>query len=52
MRVPTSVRIPKALLRAVDQRAGALKVSRNKLIVQSLEREVATGADWPPVLRP
>ena len=45
--MPTSVHIPKALLRAVDQRARALKVSRNKFIVQALEREVTAGADWP-----
>ncbi len=46
--MPTSVHIPKALLQAVDQRARALKLSRNKLIVQALEREVTGGADWPP----
>lgn len=46
--MPTSVHIPKALLRAVDQRARALKLSRNKLIIQALEREVTAGADWPP----
>ena len=45
--MPTSVHIPKALLEAVDRRARALKVSRNKLIVQALEREVTAGADWP-----
>jgi predicted transcriptional regulator len=44
----TSVHIPKALLQAVDRRARALKVSRNKLIIQALEREVTAGADWPP----
>lgn len=46
--MPTSVHIPKALLDAVDQRAQALKLSRNKLIIQALEREVTAGADWPP----
>ena len=45
--MPTSVHIPKALLEAVDRRARALKLSRNKLIVQALEREVTAGADWP-----
>ncbi len=44
----TSVHIPKSLLEAVDQRARALKVSRNRLIIQALEREVTAGADWPP----
>ena len=43
----TSVHIPKPLLEAVDRRARALKMSRNKLIVQALEREVTGGADWP-----
>ncbi len=43
----TTVHIPKALLDEVDRRARALKVSRNKLIVQALEREVTGGADWP-----
>ncbi len=43
----TSVHIPKALLEAVDRRARALKVSRNRLIVQALEREMTAGADWP-----
>jgi predicted transcriptional regulator len=45
--VATSVHIPKALLEAVDRRAKALNVSRNKLIIQALEREVTGGADWP-----
>jgi hypothetical protein len=39
------VHIPKPLLEAVDPRARALKVSRNKLIVQALEREVTAGAE-------
>ena len=46
--MPTSVHIPKPLLQAVDRRARALKISRNKLIIQALEREVTAGADWPP----
>lgn len=45
--MPTSVHIPKPLLEAVDRRARALKVSRNRLIIQALEREVTAGADWP-----
>jgi len=36
------------LLQAVDRRARALKMSRNRLIIQALEREVTAGADWPP----
>jgi predicted transcriptional regulator len=46
--MPTSVHIPKPLLAAVDQRARALKISRNRLIVQAIEREVTQGADWSP----
>lgn len=46
--MPTSVHIPKALLIAVDRRARALKISRNRLIVQALEREVTEGSKWSP----
>jgi len=46
--MPTSVHIPKPLLVAVDRRARALKISRNRLIVQALEREVTEGANWSP----
>jgi hypothetical protein len=46
--MPTSVHIPKPLLVAVDRRARALKISRNRLIVQALEREVKGGGDWSP----
>jgi predicted transcriptional regulator len=46
--MPTSVHIPKPLLVAVDRKARALKISRNRLIVQALEREVTQGANWSP----
>jgi metal-responsive CopG/Arc/MetJ family transcriptional regulator len=46
--MPTSVHFPKTLLVAVDRKARALKISRNRLIVQALEREVAQGTDWSP----
>ena len=46
--MPTSVHIPKPLLVAVDRRARALKISRNRLIVQALEREVTEGTSWTP----
>ena len=46
--MPTSVHIPKLLLVAVDRRARALKISRNRLIVQALEREVTEGSSWSP----
>jgi hypothetical protein len=44
--MPTSVHIPKPLLLAVDRRARALKISRNKLIVAALERELSQGSTW------
>ena len=44
--MPTSVHIPKPLLVAVDRKARALKISRNRLIVQALEREVTQGSAW------
>lgn len=44
----TSVHIPKPLLEAVDRRARALKISRNRLIVKVLEREMGGGAGWSP----
>ena len=46
--MPTSVHIPKPLLIAVDRKARALKISRNRLIVQALEREVTEGSSWSP----
>ncbi len=44
----TSVHIPPPLLAAIDRRAKRLRVSRNRLIVRALERELTAGADWPP----
>ncbi len=44
----TSVQIPKPLLEAIDRKARALKLSRNRLIVRALEREVGPGSDWSP----
>lgn len=42
----TSVHLPKPLLEAVDRRARVLKISRNRLIVQALERELAGTSEW------
>jgi len=44
--MPTSVHIPKPLLEAVDRRARSLKISRNRLIVRALERELSGGPGW------
>ena len=46
--MPTSVHIPKPLLDAVDRRAKALNISRNRLIVKALERELSQPSDWSP----
>ncbi len=42
----TSVHIPKRLLDAVDWRAKSLGLSRNRLIIKALERELADEAQW------
>ena len=42
----TSVHLPKPLLDAVDRRARALRISRNRLIMLALERELTEGSDW------
>jgi hypothetical protein len=44
--MPTSVHIPRHLLEAVDRKARAIGVSRNRLIVRALERELAPDAGW------
>ncbi|MCK6586235.1 MAG: ribbon-helix-helix protein, CopG family [Polyangiaceae bacterium] len=46
--MPTSVHLPKQLLDAVDRRAKALRISRNRLIVRALERELREESDWSP----
>jgi hypothetical protein len=46
--MPTTVHIPPALLKAVDRRAKALRVSRNRLIVRALERAVSERSGWAP----
>ena len=45
---PTSIHIPDKLLREADKRATALGISRNRLIVRALERELQAGSDWSP----
>ena len=46
--MPTSVHIPGPLLEQVDRRARRLKLSRNRFIVQILERELARDSTWSP----
>ena len=45
--MPTSVHLPLPLLTAVDRRARRLGISRNRLIIHALERELTGGDDWP-----
>lgn len=46
--MPTSVHIPPTLLKEVDRKAQTLKISRNRLIIQALEREMNIGPNWSP----
>jgi predicted transcriptional regulator len=46
--MPTTVHVPPPLLKAVDRRAKALGVSRNRLIVNALERAVSDRSEWNP----
>ena len=46
--MPTSIHIPKPLLAAVDRKARALRVSRNRFIIGTLQRELSPGARWSP----
>ncbi len=45
--MPTTVHIPDRLLTALDQRAEALGVSRNRLIVQAVEQSLCNQTEWP-----
>jgi hypothetical protein len=45
--MPTSVHIPGELLKKADNRAKLLGISRNRLIVNALERELQSGVEWP-----
>jgi metal-responsive CopG/Arc/MetJ family transcriptional regulator len=43
--MPTSVHLPEGLLKAVDRKAKALRMSRNQFVVRALQREV-DAAEW------
>jgi len=43
-----SLHFPKELLSAVDRRARTLKMSRNRFVVRTLEKELAGGPSWSP----
>ncbi len=42
----TRVYVPKALLDAVDRKARALQISRIRLVLRALVREVGEGTAW------
>ena len=44
----TTVHIPARVLAAAQRRAKALGISRNRLIVQALERELERPSTWSP----
>ena len=46
--VATSVHIPRKILEAVDRRARRLKMSRNRFIVRTLEKELSNETEWSP----
>ena len=44
----TTVHIPPDLLERLDRRAREQGVSRNRVIVRAIERELQQGTGWPP----
>jgi hypothetical protein len=44
----TSVHLPRGLLEAVDRKARTLRISRNQLVVQALERDLRGSTGWSP----
>jgi hypothetical protein len=44
--MPTSILLPRRLLEAIDRRARLLGISRNRLIVNVLDRELGRESRW------
>jgi predicted transcriptional regulator len=44
--MPTSIHVPEPLLKAIDRKARALRISRNQLVLRALEREVKEHTGW------
>jgi len=44
----TTVHIPPPLLEKVDERASALRLSRNRFIISALEKAIAEQTEWSP----
>jgi hypothetical protein len=47
-RSTTSIRLPEALVEALDQRAAALGLTRSQLIVQAIEQVLEEQSAWSP----
>jgi hypothetical protein len=47
-RVPTTIHIPEPLLAEVDKRAKTLNLSRNRFIVDALQKALAAEPPWSP----
>ncbi len=47
-RVPTTIHIPETLLSEVDKRAKTLNLSRNRFIVDALQKALAEEPPWSP----
>jgi metal-responsive CopG/Arc/MetJ family transcriptional regulator len=48
--VPTTIHVPDELLERVDARAKALGLSRNRFIVEALEKSLGVQEGWSPEL--
>ena len=46
--MPTTVYIPKDVLQAVDKRAKRLNISRNRFVIEALERVLRDQSEWSP----
>jgi predicted transcriptional regulator len=44
----TTIHIPRPLLDALDKKARAMRVSRNRLIVRAIEQELTHSSEWSP----
>lgn len=44
----TSIHVPRELLQELDERAASLGISRNRLILRALERELRQSDEWSP----
>ena len=44
--MPTTVHIPPELLRKIDERAKALKVSRNRFVIKALQQALISDDAW------